>query len=76
MNKLVITGINFKYDDGHDKRYTHVDINFISQGTPFSLSGKVTVNRNEYDANSENTEALKNLVLIKVNQEYGKQLAE
>lgn len=75
MNKLVITGINFKYDDGHDQPYSSVEIQFISQGTAFNLHGKVTVNRNYYNTHQEISE-LKLLVLKKVVAEFGQTLAE
>lgn len=76
MDKLIITSVNFKYEDGHDQKYTHVDIHFISSSAPFNLNGRVTATRGEYGTHGSTEDGLKNLALIKVVQEFGKEISK
>lgn len=75
MQKLMITKINFKHDDGIEEDYTSVELSFQSVGTTFLLEGPVIVNRNEYEhALGEGMPGLIHLALTKVVQGFGKDL--
>lgn len=74
MKRLLITSINFKYENGQDKPISGVDVHFNSYDTPFNLSGKVTLSRDMYNSVQNDTEALKELVLSRVADYFGKKL--
>lgn len=59
--RLNITGINFNYDNGYENEYTSVDLSFVTSGATYSLSGPVTVTKEEYQAASGN-DGLKELI--------------
>ncbi|GIN93301.1 hypothetical protein J22TS1_43520 [Siminovitchia terrae] len=60
--KITITGINFNYENGFDKEFTSVDLNFITSGAQYSLSGPVTVSKEDYQAASISNEQLRSLI--------------
>lgn len=74
MNKLMLTNLEFKYDNGFDEIFTGVDIRFTTVGAPFMLEGMVNVNRNDYNTRSGTVTELVELVLEKVVEQFGKQL--
>lgn len=76
MNKLIITSINYVYEEGHDKNYSKADIHFINRELPFQFNGKVTATRAEYQQHQGDMNELKLLLLKKAMQQFGKQLAE
>lgn len=76
MNKLIITSINFKYDEGHENNYTTVDVNFNTVDVSFNMSGKIMLSRAEYDGADGDLSALKEAVLTKAVRQFGKELAE
>jgi len=76
MNKLVITSINYVYEEGHDKNYNKVDISFIGRELPFQFNGKIAATRAEYQQCQGDMNELKLLVLKKAMQQFGKQLAD
>ncbi|GIN95194.1 hypothetical protein J6TS1_10640 [Siminovitchia terrae] len=60
--KITITGINFNYENGFDQEFTSVDLNFISVGVQYSLSGPVRVSKSDYQAASNNNDQLRSLI--------------
>ncbi|NEY20495.1 hypothetical protein G4D61_11060 [Bacillus ginsengihumi] len=71
--KITLTGINFNYSNGYNNDYTGVNLNFNSSGATFSLSGYVTVTKDEYTAASGNPEQLTALIIQKVQESLNMQ---
>ncbi|MEK3909629.1 hypothetical protein [Oceanobacillus sp. FSL W7-1309] len=60
--RITITGIQFKYDNGFDKEYTGVELNFITAGKSYSFNGPITVSKEDYQASSANNDELRALI--------------
>ncbi|KHD85688.1 hypothetical protein NG54_07980 [Heyndrickxia ginsengihumi] len=71
--KITLTGINFNYTNGYNNDYTGVNLNFSSSGATFSLSGYVTVTKDEYTDASGNPEQLTALIIQKVQESLNTQ---
>lgn len=70
MNNLMITTIDFEYEDGKEEPFTGVTIDFRSINTTFDLSGTVFLYSSEYN-NTESIDDLRTAVMDKVVSEFG-----
>ncbi|WP_152657602.1 hypothetical protein [Oceanobacillus sp. CFH 90083] len=63
--QIIITGINFNYDDGFDKECTSVNVNYITRGFDFILdqSRPVNITHEQYEANKEDKDKMRSLVI-------------
>ena len=61
--RVTITGINFKYDDGYNQEYTGVELQFITSGFKFSNNNPVQITKEQYEANQDNTNGLRGLIV-------------
>lgn len=64
--RVTITGINFKYDNGFGEDYTGVELQFITQGFKFSNNTPVQITKVQYEANRDNTNGLRALIVEKI----------
>lgn len=64
--RMTITGINFNYENGFENEYTSVDLNFITSGATYSISGPITVSKEDYQASSANNDELRALIKGKI----------
>lgn len=60
--RMTITGINFNYDNGFEQEYTSVNLSFVTSGSTYSISGPVTVSKEDYQAASGSNEQIKGLI--------------
>lgn len=69
MNKTVlITSMDFIFENGEEQPFTHVLFRFKSLGTSYMFEGEITVNKDEYHHNKEN---LVKLIITKHVQNFG-----
>lgn len=61
--RVTITSINFKYDEGHDKDYTGVELQYITRGFKFSNNDPIEITKEEYELNKGNSDKLRGLVI-------------
>lgn len=59
--RIIITGMNFRFNDGYDYPYTSVNFSFRSSGSTISTSGSVNIDNQTY----ENTGMANMIPLIK-----------
>ncbi len=60
--RMTITGINFNYENGFENEYTSIDLNFITSGGTYSISGPITVSKEDYQQSSGSNEQLRALI--------------
>ncbi len=63
---MIITGINFNYDNGFDNEYTGVELSFVTSGVSYSINGPIQVTKEEYQASSANNDELRALIKSKI----------
>lgn len=64
--RVSITGINFKYDDGYNKEYTGVELQFITSGFKFNSNEPIQITKEQYEENQDNTNGLRALIVDKI----------
>lgn len=64
--KITLTGINFVFGNSYDEDFTGVNLNFISSGATFNLSGYVEVTKEQYMSAGGDTNQLKTLIVDEV----------
>lgn len=62
MNRLVITKIVFRHENGVEEAYTSVDVSFQAINVDFELRGTVSVSRGQYHPTGGDINALKDLI--------------
>lgn len=50
---IYITSIDFNYDKGLDKGFSDVSLTFQTVGFPYTISGRMTITKEDYLANTE-----------------------
>ena len=61
--RVVITGINFKYDDGFNQEYTGVEIQFVTSGFKVIDNTPVEVSKEDYELNKGDSNKLRALIV-------------
>lgn len=61
--KITITGINFNYDNGYDKEYTGVELQYIASGFKFTNNNPVRITKEQYEENKGSKDGLKILII-------------
>lgn len=74
--RVTITGINFKYDNGYDKDYTGVELNYISSGFKFANNNPVEITKEQYEENKSNANGLRALIVDKKLEEANQYVAD
>jgi hypothetical protein len=64
--RITITGINFKYDNGYDKEYTGVELQFIASGFKFNHNEAVKITKQQYEDSKNSNDALRILIVDKI----------
>lgn len=63
---IYITSINFDYDEGYSEGFQGVKLNFTTNSGEYTISGKITISRQDYLDNSSDINELRDLVKNKI----------
>lgn len=77
--RITITGINFNYDNGYEKDYTGVTLNYIAAGFKFNPTESTTVTRDQYEELKNDKDGLRKVIvenIIKSAESYVAELNE
>ncbi|GGP07259.1 hypothetical protein [Oceanobacillus neutriphilus] len=61
--RITITNINFNYDNGYEKDYTGVTINYIANGFKFNPNESATLTRNQYEELKDDKDGLRKVIV-------------
>lgn len=64
--RIILTGIHFIYNNGHEEGFTDVELNFVTSGTTFDLNGPVIITKEDYLTAGGDVESLRLMVRDKV----------
>lgn len=67
---IYITNINFNYDDGLEEGFQNVSLIFQTTGFPYTISGRMTVSKEQY-LGASGIEELRALVKNRIISDLG-----